>query len=424
MGKKLLIIYAILLVLPPLVVANGQEFTPTSLTVRIYPDGSTDLDYRLETDPTEARVEIPIFGGDLQDILVLDQDGTPLEWDITVTGILIDTLGSTEVQITYTTSSLTNKTGTKWSVRLTSPVNTVYTLPVNAILVGLEPVPLEVSLVENQVTVTMPNGTSMISYLLGTTGTRERALVLLKKAEGTVNEAKNKGLILGEANSLLSQAQAAFDTGDYSQSERLSQETIDEVQKTESMAEEAEAQINETESLIREMEGSVNQADINRALDQLDSAEEAYSQGEYNSAYSLAMEAYQIASKAGPRRANNTYLIASGVIIILLGLGVLYFWRRSSGSESRPESRRADVDLDRIFEEHPTLRTDEKAVLRYTHESGGAFITDIRERFDIPKSTAWRMMNRLEEAGLIETEMVGRETYIQIKEEGVEPSSL
>jgi len=59
------------------------------------------------------------------------------------------------------------------------------------------------------------------------------------------------------------------------------------------------------------------------------------------------------------------------------------------------------VDLDMVFKNKGHLRTDEKVVLRFIQETGGAFMTEIRERFDIPKSTAWRMMNRLQEEGII-----------------------
>ena len=45
-----------------------------------------------------------------------------------------------------------------------------------------------------------------------------------------------------------------------------------------------------------------------------------------------------------------------------------------------------------------------------------SFITDVRERFDIPKSSAWRMVKRLEEEGVVTVSKVGRETYLQLRE--------
>jgi hypothetical protein len=90
-----------------------------------------------------------------------------------------------------------------------------------------------------------------------------------------------------------------------------------------------------------------------------------------------------------------------------------------------------DVDLDLIFEENRFLRLDDKEVIRFIHESGGGvFASELRERFRLPKSSAWRMIRRLEREEIIETRKVGRETFIQISSryillgtEGVEPSS-
>jgi len=88
------------------------------------------------------------------------------------------------------------------------------------------------------------------------------------------------------------------------------------------------------------------------------------------------------------------------------------------------------VDLDLIFEENRFLRLDDKEVIRFIYESGnGVFASELRERFKLPKSSAWRMIRRLEREDIIETSKVGRETFIEISSryvllgtEGVEPS--
>ncbi len=415
LNKRILAILTLITLFISLVSVYAQDYAPLSLTVKVYSDGSTDLEYVLEPDPLKARVEVMLFGENIQDLLVIDQDGIPLNWTLTSAGVLVDTLGSIELEIIYNTYSLTNKSGTNWSVSLDSPVNTVYILPENAVLVGLDPQPLEISLIDNRVTVTMPNSTSVISYIIGTTGTRERALVLLNNAEEALNQAKREAIIVTEAEELYEQAQEAYNNKNYSLSEQLSQKTIEKVQETEASAQQAQTQINETESLITELEGSVKQEDLENARSKLESAQAAYIKGDYDSALNLAQDAYSIALNAEKVRSNSGSLISIGVVIIILISGALMLWRRYSQPE--PEKRIVDVDLDELFEKNPSLRTDEKAVLRYIHESGGAFITTIRKRFDIPKSTAWRMINRLEEAGLVETRIVGRETYIQIKED-------
>ena len=92
--------------------------------------------------------------------------------------------------------------------------------------------------------------------------------------------------------------------------------------------------------------------------------------------------------------------------------------RRESGEHKDiPKPVQIQVDLDEEFKKRIHLRTDDKVILRYIQESGGAFITEVRERFNIPKSSAWRMVKRLEEEGLLTSTTVGRETYLQLNGE-------
>jgi uncharacterized membrane protein len=79
-----------------------------------------------------------------------------------------------------------------------------------------------------------------------------------------------------------------------------------------------------------------------------------------------------------------------------------------------PKGEAPKVDLGKVFKHKDHLRIDEKMVLRFIQESGGAFITEVRERFDIPKSSAWRMVKRLKEEDLVAVSTVGRETYLQL----------
>ena len=113
---------------------------------------------------------------------------------------------------------------------------------------------------------------------------------------------------------------------------------------------------------------------------------------------------------------NNSLIFITGLIFLAIIIGYVYLRKRpKSKLMTQVPKKVSQIDIEDVFRENPTLRTDEKAVLRYIHESGGVFITDIRNQFDMPKSSAWRMMKRLEEEGLIETSMVDRETYIQLR---------
>ena len=79
------------------------------------------------------------------------------------------------------------------------------------------------------------------------------------------------------------------------------------------------------------------------------------------------------------------------------------------------ESDDVYIDLDMIFQKNPSLRVDDKEVLRFLSEHGGeAFANEIRDRFDIPRTSAWRMIRRLIDSGIVEEKKIGGQSLIYI----------
>jgi len=74
--------------------------------------------------------------------------------------------------------------------------------------------------------------------------------------------------------------------------------------------------------------------------------------------------------------------------------------------------------LDKILAEHPNLRTEDKEVLRFLSENNGeVFASEIRDRFDMPRSSAWRLIRRLEGLEIIEETKVGNQSLVRIRSE-------
>ncbi|MCW4013474.1 MAG: winged helix-turn-helix transcriptional regulator [Candidatus Bathyarchaeota archaeon] len=396
----------------------AQDYSSDSLAVRVYSDGSVDVEYVIEPDTTLAQVNVSLVGELYQDVIVVDQDGIILDWVINPDGIEVDSLGSTAITITYTTDSLTDKTGSQWSVEVTTDINLVYTLPKGAVLTGLNPAPTGISVIDSQATITMPAGTSSIAYMIGTTGTQEHALVLLNTAKSDVNNAVDNGLIVNEAEAILAQAIQAYQNEQYIQSEQYSTQTSESVAETEIQAAAALNPINEAGAIIESRRNQIDDAIIDEAEALLELAQNQYDEGLYAEARDNAIEAYDLVIDAPiAQGGNQTLLIAGVVIVVLIGAGYWYMSQKGKKQVQRPDTVQPKVDLDLVFSRHPNLRTDDKAVLRYLEETGGVFVTEVREHFDIPKSSAWRMVRRLEEEGIISTSMVGGETYLQLKAE-------
>jgi len=394
------------------------QITSSSLTLTVYIDGSVDVEYVVEPDFTYASVNVTLFGKEYTDILVCDEEGLLLDWEPTDKGIMIDSLGTAMATISYSTSSLTNKYGSLWSVSVDAPINMTYILPKVAILVGLTPTPLAISIVEDKATVTMLNGTSKVSYLLGTMGTKEHALVLLNSAEETLSEIKLSGILIDEAETLLQQARNAYDSTQYSLSESLSNSAVVKANEIKGKATDAENAFRRANELIQKLSSELSSQALSQAQSELDSANDAVSMGDYDSALLFAEQAYTTAQNVKEQPKGNPMLFLGMFIVLILLVGGFLYLRRTSSSEAlsaQGPTNHVDVDLDSVFRDRPHLRTGDKAVLRYVHESGGAFITDVRSRFDIPKSSAWRMVKRLEQEGVIKVSTVDNETYIQLK---------
>ena len=401
--------------------AQGQDYWPVTIVLDVYSDGSVNVEYVVEPEPTLARVNVTMPGEPYLDVLVVDPDGVIMDWDPVDGGVEVDSFGAGELTISYSTQSLTNKTGSKWAVSVSSQVNTVITLPRDAVLVGMSPAPSGITIVDGKATITMPPGASSVSYILGSTGTREHALVLLNNAEETVNEVRLKGVVVDAAQEILSGAREAYADGLFAQSEQLSLQAVEAARETEGAADEAMNAIEEGEALVESKTGQIGAEALTEADQLLEEATVAYEAGDYGVSLTKAEQAYDAALSAEPETGGNQTLIMLGMAAAaLLVAGYIYINRRQPGLPAKPEAQAPQVDLDAVFRDNPHLRTDDKAILRYVQEAGGTFITEVRERFDMPKSSAWRMVKRLEEEGLLEVSTIGRETYLQLKDQGVE----
>ena len=148
MGKKVPLLLIPLVLFSPLITAMGKDYNSNSLTIEIFPDGSVNVDYKIKPDPSLARVNVSLPGKYYTDLLIVDEDGIILDWDPVDCGVEVDSIGTEELSISYYSVSLTNKTGSTWSVCIDSEASTNYLLPSNAVLVGLSSTPSSISIID------------------------------------------------------------------------------------------------------------------------------------------------------------------------------------------------------------------------------------------------------------------------------------
>lgn len=414
--RKSILLLLILVVSQQIITAYGQDYASKTLTLEVLSDGTTNVEYQIKPDPFLAKVNVSLPGKAYTDLLAVDENGVILDWEPIANGIEVDSIGSEEITIFYSSTALTNKTGSVWTVSVYSEISINYILPTDSVLVSLSSSPLLLSVLDNRVTITMAQGVSKISYTIGETGTKEHSILLLFQAEEKIAEANQLGIDTTEFGEMLYSAEQAYESGSYINSEELSQQVVKQCSEIIEYATKANEQIISAQELLKQKINIVSNQISNEVEVKLEKANTNYDLGDYSSAYSLATEAIQLLQQQTDTNQQSYPYVPLFLFIGGIGGigGVVLFYRRSNSTVSAEVT--PHVDLAKVFKYKDNLRTDEKAVLRFIEESGGAFISDIRERFDIPKSSAWRMVKRLSEEDLVAVSTVGRETYLELRE--------
>jgi uncharacterized membrane protein len=221
-------------------------------------------------------------------------------------------------------------------------------------------------------------------------------------------------VIVKNAKSLLSEAKTLFQQENYVTAEEKASQSTETVNQI--IASKVSA-----DSKLEAVESAINAALEVGRTDGLDDAETiyesaiiAYESGEYDQASNLADQALDVALSS-TEATKYTTIISAVVLVAIIG-GVYLYMSRKPVSEPAPDH--IEFDLERLFDEHPELRTDDREVLRYLADNDGeAFAYDIRERFDIPRTSAWRMVQRLQRFEVVDERKIGGQSLISIKPE-------
>jgi len=414
-ARSLITLVLIILTASVPFVAGQETYTPLELSFIIYPDGYVAVDYSADVDPTKARVDVDLFGSLYQDMLIDDQDGLPLDYAFYDGGASIDTLGAALVFISYATTDLTSKSGQIWSFMVTTPIDSAILLPVGSTIVSLSAVPTAMSDLDGNILLTMPPGITEVSYTIGV-GTREHALAVIKDAETAIEAVKAGGVVTAEADDLLQEARDAFASELYAEAEQLADQAKLSAQSTEIAAASAQEAIDMATGSIGAAESAGRTLGLDEARDLLGQAEDAYDTGDYPGAKSLANQAEATAAAAERPGAGGipfTWIMALGGLLIA---ALAAFFLRGRGRPKDVVSR-AQIDLDALFGAHQYLRLDDKEVIRYLAELGGeAFAAEIRDRFDVPRTSLWRMIRRLEGEGVVDVQNIGGQSLVRISD--------
>ncbi|MGB9960592.1 MAG: helix-turn-helix transcriptional regulator [Candidatus Bathyarchaeales archaeon] len=79
--------------------------------------------------------------------------------------------------------------------------------------------------------------------------------------------------------------------------------------------------------------------------------------------------------------------------------------------------RKRRINVKKILRRNPNLRKEEIAVIEFIAKNGGkAFEAEIRKHFpDMPRTSLWRLVRRLEKLEIVEVKRIGLENQVQLK---------
>jgi uncharacterized membrane protein len=205
----------------------------------------------------------------------------------------------------------------------------------------------------------------------------------------------------------------------------MADSALSEAQSIVETVQDAETAISLAEAAVTAAQENGRVEGLTEAETALRSAETSYENGDYAVAEMEAGQAYQLALSASKPQGGGLFLYL-GVLVVVAGIagGYMYLQRSKESDPSSaisPLTSVKKVNLDKIFFKFDNLRLEEKEVLRFlAGRNGEAFASEIRDRFDMPRSTAWRLMRRLVEYGLVEETKVGNQSLIRIISEYTE----
>ena len=456
-----------------------QGYAAESLFMAVFANGDALVEYDVSIDdPLTKEIRIKLFGGThINDLIVVDYEDNLVEYNIgsSPNEIILNTPGISNVRISYSTPDLVDKSEGLWIFSFVATTNFSVRLPSDTVLVDYEPIPT-IKFYDDQPLLTFDKpGSIRVSYAIGVLGTEDQANIAIQLASVTIKQTGDRypDINLTAAQDLLQRAGAARDAGKFAEAESLADKANDTVVTAGKDYESAKIAIANARTEVDKAASEGRSIASARAL--LEQANTEFASGNYVSARNSADSAVQAIGTKDPEPQIPMTAILVGLVGAVGGAGLLIFLRmrkpavlqvRQKRELSRipdnglsatelipPTQAKEEVEnvpngaeavgqqetsidamqqgtipesqidksvlariVSSILEERSHLRPEDQQVLKFLAEKeGAAFESEIRTRFQLPKTTIWRLVKRLEREELVEIRKAGGQNLIKLK---------
>ncbi|PVX24125.1 MAG: hypothetical protein CW691_08545 [Candidatus Bathyarchaeum sp.] len=367
----------LLLLAVPLVAADVTEFQVDSTDLQVYRDGLVRVAQALTVNETQAVVSFPLLSLSVDNFIVLDENQTVLDYEIEGNNLTVLTLGATSVSVQYDTYSLTHKDAELWTLLFDTPYNLTALLPEDSTIVYLSEMPASIDTDTNTMALSLFANQWEISYTFPLTPPAQFQISNLKVQPAEAKAGTEVAVSVTVTN-------IGGQTGSYTLSLAVNQT----VETTRTVTLDKDASTTATFSLTKQTLGTYN-VEIGGLVTQFTVSEQSSSDTPSNPS-----------SNAVPIE----YLVAAAAAVAVIVVVFLFFRKKSANTE-------------KIFKTNPQLNAEEKDVINFLAENDGkAFESQIRERFpDIPRTSLWRLVKRLEKLEIINVKKIGLENQVELK---------
>ncbi|MEM2082040.1 MAG: hypothetical protein QW744_07205 [Candidatus Bathyarchaeia archaeon] len=147
-------------------VAAQDQFKVESIRLTLYRDGLVHVTQTLVVDELAPEIAMPLLSSSIENIIVLDENQTLVDYEVNGDKMTILTLGAKSISIEYDTLALTKKEAEVWTLVVTTPYNLTVSLPQNATLIYLSEMPAAIDIGGTRIVLSLHPGRWEISYVL------------------------------------------------------------------------------------------------------------------------------------------------------------------------------------------------------------------------------------------------------------------
>ncbi|MBN1785054.1 MAG: hypothetical protein JW815_04900 [Candidatus Bathyarchaeota archaeon] len=354
--------------------AQETDYQVESTDIQIYRDGLARVTQIASVDETIAAVSLPLLGSSASNYIVLDENQTVLDYeDPEGNNLTILTLGATTVTLQYDTHSLTLKHGEVWTFIVDTPYNMTVQLPEESTVVYLSETPTEIDMENNRLTL-FPNQWE-INYVIPLNPPAEFQISDLTVTPAEVKAGEEVTISVKVTN-------IGGQTDSYTVS--LIVNEITEQTKVVTLA--AGASTTAEFQITKQTLGTYN-IEVEGLTKELTVIEEPPNSGGTSDTFPIEYIAVALVA------------IAAIVVFIFFIL------------------KKRKPNAEKFVKLHPQLNKEEQDVIQFLAENEGkAFESQIRERFpEIPRTSLWRLVRRLEKLDIIKVKKIGLENQVELK---------